>query len=963
VLRKTLTIAAKEISGFFASLAALLFFSAFLGVTLFVFFWVATFFARNIADVRPLFQSMPVLLIFLVAALTMRAWAEERRAGTLELLLTSPTGLGEHVLGKFLGIMGLVLIALALTLPLPITVSFMGSLDWGPVVGGYIAALVLAAAYVSIGLWVSSRTDNQVVSLIVTVVIAGAFYLIGSSALTSLVGYRAGEWLHLLGAGSRFASITRGVLDLRDLYYYLSITAVFLALNRLSLEKLRWSGNTPLPSHRRWYLATLLLAANVLAANLWLGGIAWARVDLTHDHLYTLSPATRSYLGQLREPLLIRGYFSAATHPLLAPLVPQLHDLLAEYAIAGGNKVHVEFVDPHEHPKMAAEAGNRYGIRPTPFQVTSKYRTSVVNSYFDILIAYGDQYQVLDFRNLIDVKQRSESNIRVVLKNPEYEITDAIRKVLVSYQGSGGLFDTLQRPVTFNGYISADDKLPASLKKARTALGAALEQIAKQAGGKFKVAMQDPDGNPALAAHLTQKYGFRPMVVSLLDDNPFWFYMTASDGKQSEPVPLPADFTQQGFEKTVEAAVKRFSPGFLKTVAVLEANNGRDYSMLHSMLATSVRWQDTGLKSGRVPDNADMLIVLGPQTLDAKQVFAIDQFLMEGGTVMVATAPQDVAIRQGIVGTPNDSGLQDWLKGYGLTIGKGLVLDTKSGSLPIPEERNIGGIVLNEIQLVKYPYIVDLRGADLNRKSPITRSLGQVYAPWAGAIDVDAKANQGRKLTVLLHSSSSSWLADSPTLMPDYTQYPNLGFPPGTAQEPHALAVMLQGRFESAFKGKPSPLEAPPPPPAAAPAKTPKGAGAAKGSGAAKPAAPPPAAPITGIIDHSPDSARLILVASTTMFDDQIGNLISQTLGTRYLKGQQFVQNVVDWSLEDQGLLSIRSRDRFARTLVPMSRNTEELWEYLNYGLALGGLVLIWLFSRRRRRRMVAHHLALLAEV
>ncbi|NNM62413.1 MAG: ABC transporter permease subunit, partial [Steroidobacteraceae bacterium] len=809
MLRKTLIIAARELRGFFASLAALLFLGAFLAATLFVFFWVATFFSRNIADVRPLFDWMPILLIFLVSALTMRSWAEERRAGTIELLLTSPTGPGELVLGKFLGIMGLVLIALALTLPLPITVSFMGSLDWGPVIGGYIAAIVLACAYVAIGLWVSARTENQVVSLIVTAAIAGAFYLIGSSAITSLVDYRTGDWLRLLGAGSRFSSITRGVLDLRDLYYYASITLVFLALNRLSLEKLRWANNTPQSAHRRWYWLTLLFAANALAANLWLQEIPWARVDLTRGHLYTLSQATKNTLAQLREPLLIRGYFSSSTHPLLAPLVPQLRDLLAEYAVAGGDKVHVQFVDPQHHPKLAAEAGNRYGIRPTPFQVASKYRTSVVNSYFDILIAYGDQYQVLTFRNLINVKQRSESNIRVELKNPEYAITSAIRKDLLSYQAGGGLFDTLRRPVTFHGYFSAGSELPEALQQAQTALNQALTEIQKESGGKFRVSIQDPGANPALAAHLTHHYGFRPMVVSLLDQKPFWFYMTLGDGKQSETVPLPAALNEQSLKGAIEAAVKRFSPGFLKTLAVFSPNNGSAYQMLRRTLASTVRWQDTNLKNGRVPSDADMLMVLDPQGLDTRQVFAIDQFLMEGGTVMIASSPQDVSIQQSILGTATHSGLGKWLQGYGLSLSKGLVLDTQSGALPIPEQRNLGGIVLNEIHLVKYPYIVDLRGTDLNRDSPITRNLGEIYAPWTGAVTVSAKANAGRKVTDLLTSSSSSWLADSPTLMPDYMRYPHLGFPAGTKTGPRLLAVMLQGRFVSAFKGKPSPLDAP----------------------------------------------------------------------------------------------------------------------------------------------------------
>jgi ABC-2 type transport system permease protein len=251
-MAEMLRIARKEFGGFFASPAAFLFLGAFLAVTLFVFFWVETFFARNIADVRPLFQWMPVLLIFLVAALTMRAWSEERRAGTLETLLTSPVRPVQLVLGKFLAGLALVGVALVLTLPLPVTVALLGPLDWGPVIGGYVAALFLAAAYVAIGLYMSARTDNPIVALILTVVVCGLFYLLGSPMLTTLFGHRIGEVLALLGSGSRFNSITRGVLDLRDLYYYLSIVGVFLALNLFSLERLRWAGNPTTRRHRQW---------------------------------------------------------------------------------------------------------------------------------------------------------------------------------------------------------------------------------------------------------------------------------------------------------------------------------------------------------------------------------------------------------------------------------------------------------------------------------------------------------------------------------------------------------------------------------------------------------------------------------------------------------------------------------------------------------------------------------------
>ena len=183
-MKETLTITRKELKGYFGSPLAMIFIGAFLAVTLFTFFWVDTFFARGIADVRPLFRWMPILLIFLVAALTMRQWSEEQRSGTLEILLTLPVSTLQLVLGKFLAVVALVAVALLLTIFLPLTVSLLGNLDWGPVWGGYLASILLASAYAAIGLFVSSRTDNQIVALISTVLICGLLYLVGTSGVT-----------------------------------------------------------------------------------------------------------------------------------------------------------------------------------------------------------------------------------------------------------------------------------------------------------------------------------------------------------------------------------------------------------------------------------------------------------------------------------------------------------------------------------------------------------------------------------------------------------------------------------------------------------------------------------------------------------------------------------------------------------------------------------------------------------
>jgi ABC-2 type transport system permease protein len=165
---------------------------------------------------------------------------------------------------------------------------------------------------------------------------------------------------------------------------------------------------------------------------------------------------------------------------------------------------------------------------------------------------------------------------------------------------------------------------------------------------------------------------------------------------------------------------------------------------------------------------------------------------------------------------------------------------------------------------------------------------------------------------------------------------------------------MLEGRFDSAFAGQPSPLASIAP---AAPAPP-----AAGTDGNARTAAAASAASINSVIDHSPPSARLIVVGSSTAFSDQVLELLGQALGRAYDKPSQLVQNIVDWSLADQGLMSIRGREQLARTLTPLTPGAQKLWEYLNYGVALGALALVWLLNRRRRARRAARHLAMLPE-
>jgi ABC-2 type transport system permease protein len=950
-------VAQKELLLFFSSPVAWLFLASFTAITLFIFFWVESFFARNIADIRPLFEWMPVLLIFLSGALTMRMWSEERRTGTLEHILTQPASLWRFVLGKFRACFILLLLALIATLPLPVTVALMADLDWGPVAACYMATCLLGATYISAGLFISSRTDNPIVSLIGTVVLCGLLYLAGSSTFTNFFDTRVSETLRMLGSGSRFDSITRGVLDLRDLCYYLSLTAGFLVLNVYSLEKLRWSGTFATPRHRYWRAATGLLLVNLLLVNIWLAPIDKLRLDLTRGGQYSISEPTLHFLEQLQEPLVIRAYFSAKTHPLLAPLVPQLRDLLQEYAVAGKGRVHVEFIDPAENPEQEQEANERFGIHATPFQVADRYQATLVNSYFNILVQYGSEHEALGFKDLIEVRTTANGTAEVLLRNPEYDITRAIKNTLYNYQMGGSLFARIDQPVEFIGYVSADELLPEALLSYKNSIKAQLEQIVPRSGGKFSVRFIEPESRDGkVARQIADEWGFRPMVTALDQEKKFFFYLTLADTHQV--VQLPTDeFDPANFRTALDAGLKRFASGFTRTVAlsVPEVNEqmarfnigGPTFNNLEEAITRdySIRLED--LADGAVAPDADILAVIAPHRLDDQSVFAIDQFLMRGGTVIVASSPYSAELADGELRLQDwDSGLQDWLAHHGLGIGESLVLDRQNSAFPAPIIRESGGYEFRDVKMLDYPYFIDLRADGLSGNHPITSNLPQLTMAWASPISVQAK--NGQQLTTLLTSSPESWLSASMDIMPgtagaEPVDDSSTGLAaPGAGQQPpeepnqyspSKLGVVLQGRFDSFFRERPQ-------------------AGDGDGSQAS------PGAGATGLLQHSPESARIILYSSNDFTDDQILNGQVMASGTQYLGPVELLLNTLDWALQDDELLKIRSRAHFNRTLPPMERRGQAIIEYLNYGLALlwlGLLAIIhWLRKLLRRRRYAA---------
>ena len=235
----------RELSGYFATPVAYVFLVIFLGMAGAFTFYLGNFFDRGQADLQSFFSFHPWLYLFLIPAISMRLWSEERKTGTIELFLTLPISMAEAVLGKFLAAWAFTAIALALTFPLWITVNLLGNPDNGVILAGYVGSLLMAGGFLAIGAAISAITKNQVIAFVVTAAICFIFTVSGSSLVLSFFsGWAPAVLLETIASFSfltHFTSISRGVIDLRDIIYFGSLIAAFLFANAVIVD-MRKSG-------------------------------------------------------------------------------------------------------------------------------------------------------------------------------------------------------------------------------------------------------------------------------------------------------------------------------------------------------------------------------------------------------------------------------------------------------------------------------------------------------------------------------------------------------------------------------------------------------------------------------------------------------------------------------------------------------------------------------------------------
>lgn len=445
-MRSFLALIRKDLKGYFDQPTGYILIVVFLALLSWSFFRSA--FVTSEASLRPLFTvdfavespSIPWLLALLVPAATMRLLAEEQRDGTLEILLTQPIRGWVILFAKFTAGLVFVGVAILSTIGIPLSLMTAGNLDWGAIIAQYIGSIFLAASLVSIGLFTSSLTRNQIVSFILGLFVTLVLMLLGLDAVSVTLPGQFATLLQSLSPVTHFSSIARGVIDLRDVLYFVALVSTFLSATFLSVRGRTLSHRTI--QYRNLQLGTAaLIVLSILVG--WFGASVKGRLDLTADKVFTLSDGTEQILSGLDDLLTIELYESADP-PVQVDLVARdINDFLEDLAGNSGGEVKLvrRFLDFQEleeaqralenaqdgvlnaeseeaarsaqatltsatnafrDAQATARKAQLAGIEPQQFNVQTPNGLEIKNGFLGLAMTYTDRREVIPFIRSLD---------------------------------------------------------------------------------------------------------------------------------------------------------------------------------------------------------------------------------------------------------------------------------------------------------------------------------------------------------------------------------------------------------------------------------------------------------------------------------------------------------------------------------------------------------------------------------
>jgi ABC-2 type transport system permease protein len=376
------------------------------------------------ADLSSFFLLAPWILSFLIPAVTMSSFAEEKKQGTLELLLTKPISHFKIVLGKYFGALILIIIALIPTLLYVLTIYLLGdpvgNLDLASVLGSYLGLLFLISSYTAIGIFASSITNNQIVAVIVGVFICFLFYF----GFDGIADYFSSSLIDKLGMNSHYKSMGLGVLDTRDLLYFVSISLLFVLLTLARIDSKGFN--------KKEALIWVLLPLSLIVINVFSAGIGlYERFDMTSDSRYTLSEAALKTVDDVKSPIIVDVFLEGDFPSEFRKLKSETEQILEEFS-ASNNNIKFNFINPivdDENRDLVIEQLTERGLTPMQLSVQESGKSSQELIFPWALASYNDQTVKIPLvKNKIGATQQELVNNSV--QNLEYAFADGFSKLV-----------------------------------------------------------------------------------------------------------------------------------------------------------------------------------------------------------------------------------------------------------------------------------------------------------------------------------------------------------------------------------------------------------------------------------------------------------------------------------------------------------------------------------------------------
>lgn len=428
-LASVYTIARKEFKSFFYTPIGFALIVLFIAAVSILLYGFLNYFKPGRADLEPLFTAIGIAFIFVIPAFTMNAFAKEKNLGTMEFILSKPVSIVEYVLGKFLAVVFLVLLLILITLPFTIAVAASAEqpLDLGQTIVRYFGGFLLGVSFASIGLAVSSLFKNETIALLASLIVCTLFIFTGTGIIPVL------DLFSNLSLLRQYQSISRGVIDLRDLAYFCVFTASFVSVAYLFVLKIKHS------ILGKIFNKSLIITVVVWALTLVIGFLGYlipGRIDLTSEGLYTLSDSSKKTVSELSDTLNIKLFASTNLPSTLTAYYKTLEDWLKDYSSYSNGKVVFQIKNPDisEADRSDADANN---IEPyqLSFSESESSQSSTI-SYFSLLFKYKDKSDVLNFFTSPDLLSDLEYSITKTIKTISTE-----NKKTVAFLTSGTKFN------------------------------------------------------------------------------------------------------------------------------------------------------------------------------------------------------------------------------------------------------------------------------------------------------------------------------------------------------------------------------------------------------------------------------------------------------------------------------------------------------------------------------------------